>query len=111
VAKGSDPAASKSGSNPSSPDIPLWATADVYPGSHSRANARQGKERLADGHSSHLEPLLTVKETAEILKVSPRTVRRLIASKAIRAVSIRRSMRVRPRDIRRLIATGGVGND
>jgi excisionase family DNA binding protein len=58
-----------------------------------------------------LEPLLTVAETAMILNVSGRTVRRLIAPGAIPALSIGRSVRRRPRDIGRLIADGGNCND
>jgi excisionase family DNA binding protein len=58
-----------------------------------------------------LGPLLTIAEAAAILNVSGRTVRRLIASKAIPAVWIGRSVRLRPRDIERLIAKGLVCND
>jgi excisionase family DNA binding protein len=60
---------------------------------------------------SRLEPLLTVGETAAILNLSTRTVRRLIASGTIPVVSIGRSVRIRPRDVERLIAEGGVCND
>jgi excisionase family DNA binding protein len=52
-----------------------------------------------------------VSETAAIFNVSGRTVRRLIASGAIPAISIGRAVRIRPRDIGRLIAAGGIYND
>jgi excisionase family DNA binding protein len=41
-------------------------------------------------------PLLTVKEVAQILRVSERTVRRLIVEKKLRVVRIGRSVRVGP---------------
>jgi excisionase family DNA binding protein len=135
--KGPVPGASKSESNILSADIPLWATGEVSAGDRSHTNARErldqfgsrtggsslrdaaavkerlsrSKQRIAAGHASLLEPLLTVGETAAILNVSARTIRRLIASGAIPAVSIGRSVRLRPRDIGRLIAEGGVCND
>jgi excisionase family DNA binding protein len=51
-----------------------------------------------------LEPLLTVAQAATILNVSERTIRRLIASRAIDDVRIGRSVRIRRRVIERLIA-------
>lgn len=125
---------SNSRSNILSPEIPPWAAAEVSPVDGSGKGARRqsdqsdshGAERglrgakesdqpprrkgqvVAAGHASPLEPLLTAGETAAILNVSERTVRRLIASKAIPFVLIGRSVRLRPRDVRRLIADGGV---
>jgi excisionase family DNA binding protein len=125
------PSPSKSGSKIPS-DIPPWAGAEVCPGHRAGLSARGrpdqfdpeagasgglnspvvkerpffSKQRVSG--LSRLEPLLTVGETAAILNVSPRTVRRLIAARAIPAVSIGRSVRVRPRDVGRLIAEGGV---
>jgi excisionase family DNA binding protein len=124
-------------SNSKSPDVPLWASAeassvdrlqtdagrrsdqsDSGPDSFRHRDASVVKERQpaakqvgAVGRASRLEPLLTVAETAAILSVSERTVRRLIASKAIPFVLIGRSVRLRPRDVSRLIAGGGVRND
>ena len=69
------------------------------------------KRRGVGRHAVGLEPLLTVGETAMILNVSERTVRRLIASKALPVVLIGRSVRLRPRDLGRLVADGGVCND
>jgi excisionase family DNA binding protein len=135
--EGSVPRASKSGLKILSHDIPSWAAADASPGHRSSINAREApaqfgpgiaktrlidaavvKERLslskqhvAAGRASRLEQLLTVGETAAILNVSMRTVRRLIASGSISAISIGRSVRLRSGDIKRLIANGGVCND
>jgi excisionase family DNA binding protein len=129
------PSPAKSGSKILSSDIPLWAAADPCPGHRSGWNAR-GRSDQFDSESdtsgdcdsaavkerpsfskqrvsglSRLEPLLTVGETAAILNVSGRTVRRLIASGAIPALSIGRSVRLRPRDIERVIADRGICND
>jgi excisionase family DNA binding protein len=128
------PDPSKLGSEIPSPDIPLWAAAEVSPGRRSGTNARErldqydpgaGRSRLqneavkqrslveqrAVARASSLKPLLTVSEAATILNVSGRTVRRLIASGAIPALSIGRSVRLRPRDVGRLIANGRIFND
>jgi excisionase family DNA binding protein len=52
---------------------------------------RRSGQRVAAGRAFPLEPLLTVGDTAIVLNVSERTVRRLIASGAIPAVLIGRS--------------------
>jgi excisionase family DNA binding protein len=116
------------------PDLPAWAAA--VPSRHSGGQTRRvgvpdhdgvnicaDDRALLDDQRRHsrrssttllgqrLEPLITVAETAAILNVSERTVRRLIASGAISAVSIGRSLRVRPRDIGQLIAKGTVCTD
>lgn len=51
------------------------------------------------------EPLLTVDETAAILRLSTRQIRRLIASGALTVVRIGKSVRVRPEDLRRLLTS------
>jgi excisionase family DNA binding protein len=130
------PSPSKSRSKILSSNIPLWAAADVRPGHRSGWNQRGrpdqfdpetgtsagrdsavvkerlslSKRRVAAGRAFRLEPLLTVGETAAILNVSARTVRRLIASGAIPAISIGRSVRLGPHDICRLVGEGGVCN-
>jgi excisionase family DNA binding protein len=67
------------------------------------------QERVASGvaclpHSSHFRRLVTVGETATILNVSAKTVRRLIERGELRSVRIGRSIRVRIGDIERLIS-------
>jgi excisionase family DNA binding protein len=70
-----------------------------------------GKCRTTTMSACRLAPLLTVADAAGILNVSMRTIQRLIASRAIPAVSIGRSVRLRPEDIEQLLARGGVCND
>ena len=50
-----------------------------------------------------IDSLLTVAEVAEILQLSVRSVRRLIAEKKLRIVRIGRAVRVRPEDLRSFI--------
>lgn len=51
-------------------------------------------------------PLLTASEVADLLHVSLRTVRRLIASNELKAVRIGRSVRVQASVLRAFIAKG-----
>ena len=53
----------------------------------------------SSGDDGHLLPLLTVIDVAEVLRVSTRTVRRLIKSGALPSVTVGRSIRVRPEDL------------
>jgi excisionase family DNA binding protein len=123
------PAASKSTPRVLATDLPTWAAATgaasrgaksriVFPDADGRnANSDDAplvegigslnKRRAATIRSSRLEPLLTVAQAATILRVSERTVRRLIAYGTIRAIWIGRSVRLKPRDIERCIAGGG----
>jgi excisionase family DNA binding protein len=94
-------------------DVPDYDGGKVRGGDRALLNGRQvlSNRRGATRRAIRLEPLLTVAETAMILNVSGRTVRRLIASGEIPALSIGRSVRLRPRDIGRLIADRGNCND
>jgi excisionase family DNA binding protein len=134
--KGCGPGLSGSRSKTLSPDIPPWAATEVFRAARSPSGTRRRPEQsdsLSAGpclgaaesqegprpsgqhappsRAHRLEPLLTFGEAAAILNVSERTVRRLVASGAVPAVSIGRSVRIRPRDVGRLIADGGVCND
>jgi excisionase family DNA binding protein len=51
------------------------------------------------GDDGHLRPLLTVADVAQVLRVSTRTVRRLIKSGALASVTVGRSIRVRAEDL------------
>ena len=51
------------------------------------------------GGDASLLPLLTIVDVAQVLKVSTRTVRRLIKSGALPSVTVGRSIRVRPEDL------------
>lgn len=49
--------------------------------------------------ATDLQPLLTLGEVAEILNVSPKTVRRLVARRGIPCVRLGRMVRFRPQDV------------
>jgi excisionase family DNA binding protein len=94
-------------------DVPDYDGGKVRGGDGALLNGRQALSNRSEAirRAIRLDPLLTVAETAMILNVSGRTVRRLITSGAIPALSIGRSLRLRPRDIGGLIANGGNCND
>jgi excisionase family DNA binding protein len=50
-----------------------------------------------------LDPLLTVADVAAVLRLSVRSVRRLIAKNKLRVIRIRRTLRVRREDLRSFI--------
>jgi excisionase family DNA binding protein len=125
-------ATSQSAPQVAPPDLPAWATAATAPSRRPSGQARSGVvvdpergiERLNEAAAAvtgrafdkrpgaaalgrRLDPLLTVAQAATILNVSTRTVRRLIASGAIRVVRIGHSVRVEPGEIEKLIARGG----
>jgi excisionase family DNA binding protein len=110
-------------------DIPGWACAptDGEPSTRGRSKSRQsprqtnsvrssprspltpktsqsGNQHRPAGRAATLQPLLTVAQTAAVLNVSTRTIRRLAASECLQPVRIGRSVRMRPQDIERLIS-------
>jgi excisionase family DNA binding protein len=111
-------------------DLPAWAVAAPAPSRRAGSRARDGvnvpdledecadegvvagarrplsKQRGAGARVSRLDPLLRIVDAARILNVSQRTVRRLIASRAIGVVRIRGSVRLRRKEIGMLIARG-----
>jgi excisionase family DNA binding protein len=124
-------AASNSAPQVVPPDLPAWAVAAPAPSRRAGSRARDGvnvpdledecadegvvagarrtlsKQRGAGAGVSRLDPLLTIAETAGILNVSQRTVRRLVASRAIGVVRIGRSVRLRRKEIEMFVASGG----
>ena len=54
-----------------------------------------------------VEPLLTAAEVAKILRLSVRSVRRLIAENELHVVRVGRSVRVRPEDLRSFLDASG----
>jgi len=54
-----------------------------------------------------IDPLLTVTEVAEVLRLSVRSVRRLILENKLRVVRIGRAVRVRPEDLRSFLDASG----
>ncbi|MHB2168968.1 helix-turn-helix domain-containing protein [Alsobacter sp. R-9] len=65
------------------------------------AGTRQSNATPGNTSSSlpTLPTLLTVSDVAEVLRVSTRTVRRLIKSRALASVTVGRSVRVRAEDL------------
>jgi excisionase family DNA binding protein len=54
-----------------------------------------------------LRPLLTVPEVAALLRLSPRSVRRLIADGRLPVVRLGHAIRIRPQDVEALVASSG----
>src|SRR5262249_13325721 len=54
-----------------------------------------------------MRPLLTVPDVAELLRLSPRQVRRLIAEGRLPIVRLGRAIRIRPQDVEALVAGSG----
>ena len=73
---------------------------DNYPGSGSPTANRKPRRGIA---SRPIPCLYTVPEAATVLRLSVRTVRRLIAQKKIASVHIGRAVRVREEALRALI--------
>jgi excisionase family DNA binding protein len=69
----------------------------------------------ATGGQTAMHPLLTYREAAKVLGVTPRTVWTLVQARTLPAVRFGRSVRFDPADLRRFIdrakrATQGVGH-
>jgi excisionase family DNA binding protein len=99
---------------------PSWALeaarAPEPTAARTRASSATGPLRPDQLPSNHravvgrrLDPLLTVAEAASLLHVSPRTLRRLTGSGALRALRVGRSVRLRVADIERFLAAGEAG--
>ena len=56
-----------------------------------------------------LRPLLTVPEVAALLRLSPRSIRRLIDDGRLPIVRLGRAIRIRPQDVEALVASSGQG--
>jgi excisionase family DNA binding protein len=82
-------------------DLPVWAL------------QQQSSPELCDDIASvagqsqvgsdPLVPLMTIGETAAVLRVAPRTIRRMIERGELKAVRVGRSIRIRPGEIRQII--------
>jgi excisionase family DNA binding protein len=89
-------------------DIPAWARQQPNdPTPPETIVSNSGCRPLAS--SPPLGPLMTVAEAATILRVSTRTIRRLIERGELDAVRVGRSVRIRPADI--MDITLGNSND
>lgn len=52
------------------------------------------------------EPLLTVRDVARLLRVSDKTVRRLVAGRKLRSIRVGRVLRFLPADLFRYVEAG-----
>ena len=57
--------------------------------------------------SSPIRPLMTVKDVSDLLRLHPRSVRRLIADGRLPVVRLRGAVRIRPEDVEDLVARSG----
>jgi excisionase family DNA binding protein len=83
-------------------DFPAWAVRQ-----HGDAKPREEIASPVAGqphaNSALFAPLMTVSETATILHVSPRTIRRMIKRGELNPARIGRSIRIRSEDIRQIV--------
>ena len=56
-----------------------------------------------------VEPLLTIADVAEILRLSVRSIRRLVGEDQLRVIRIGRALRVRREDLRSFLDASGHG--
>ena len=57
--------------------------------------------------SSPIRPLMTVKDVSDLLRLHPRSVRRLIADGRLPVVRLRGAVRIRAEDVEDLVARSG----
>jgi excisionase family DNA binding protein len=86
--------------------LPDWARGSGFPGPN--VVSRKSRPRSTDAALSIPQDrrsgdLMTVPETASRLRVSTKTVRRVIARGELHAVRIGRAIRIHPEEIERLI--------
>jgi excisionase family DNA binding protein len=55
-----------------------------------------------------MEPYMTVREVAEVLRLSEQTIQRYVLKKEIPYVKIRKVIRFRPADIEKWVENGGI---
>jgi excisionase family DNA binding protein len=92
--------------------IPSWASQPFDPdepsdpaptGLISRGSPRSAAASAARAGPSSFAPLMTVVEAATVLRVSTKTIRRMIARGELRRVSVGRLVRIRVEDIKQYI--------
>jgi excisionase family DNA binding protein len=66
------------------------------------------REKTAMPTIEHIEPLLDVNSSAELLRVSPYTIRSWIRKGILRATKLGRLVRIEPCEVQRLIAEGRI---
>ena len=85
-------------------DLPAWALQENSDPKLQKEITSSGPVAgQAEATSPSLLPLMTVSETAAILHLAPRTIRRMIKGGTLDVVRIGRSIRIRREDIRQII--------
>ena len=85
-------------------DVPAWALQERSdPKFQEEISSSGSVAGQPEATSAPLLPLMTISETAAILHLAPRTVRRMISRGELYAVRIGRSVRIRREDIRQII--------
>jgi excisionase family DNA binding protein len=89
------------------PTIPSWASlcfeVNAPTSVLSRSSTHASSDELASAGTFAVAPLMTVTEAATLLRVTSRTVRRMIKRGELDAVRIGRSIRIRTEDIKQII--------
>ena len=80
-------------------DLPAWAL--EHPNLRDEIDSSVAGQSQAS--SAPFLPLMTIGETAAILRLAPRTIRRMIKRGELDVVRIGRSIRIRREDIRQII--------
>lgn len=84
-----------------------WAVAEAAPSALAQGREREQRGMAGDRRPEG-EPLLTVAEVAEILRVSNMTVYRLIKSGQIAALRVGKNYRIRRPDLEAYLSAGSV---
>ena len=79
-------------------DLPSWLTRTLS----AHPNDRPVDADAAIGADSHNQPFLTIADTAKALRVSVKTVRRMLADGRLGGIKIGRLVRIRVTDLDRL---------
>jgi len=85
-------------------DLPAWALQENSdPKLQEEISSSGSVAGQFEATSPPLLPLMTIGETAAILHLAPRTIRRMIKRGTLDVVRIGRAIRIRRKDIRRII--------
>ena len=84
-------------------DLPAWALQENSDPEPQEINSSGSAAGHSEASSAPLLPLMTISETAAILHLAPRTIRRMIKRGTLDVVRIGRSIRIRREDIRQII--------
>jgi len=89
-------------------DVPAWALQQQSDPEHRDEIASSLVGQSQTGYAPFL-PLMTISETAAILRLAPRTIRRMIKRGELNSVKIGRSIRIRLQDVRQIISESAHG--